>query len=146
MGFAQQRARIGAAQHPEPSGNRPTVLIGRSCWTSPSALRRAAAYTSCTKRPGTARITRLYAAANTGTYKYLKPRDYLSGHSNFTVTCTVRSFRLGAIDGDRSRKGRRAVAVIRTKLRLNLESTYSSPRQREVSQDLPRQLCFNLLD
>jgi hypothetical protein len=38
-----------------------------------------------------------------GTYKYLKVREFISGCAAFTVTSTAKNFRLRAIDGDRSR-------------------------------------------
>jgi hypothetical protein len=36
-----------------------------------------------------------------GTYNHLKIQDFLSGYATFTVTSTAKTFRLGAIVGDR---------------------------------------------
>jgi hypothetical protein len=35
-----------------------------------------------------------------GKYKHQKDNDFVAGHSNFTVICTVKKFRLGAIDAE----------------------------------------------
>ena len=35
-----------------------------------------------------------------GTCKYLKDKDFVPRHSNFTVISTVRNFRLAPTDGD----------------------------------------------
>jgi hypothetical protein len=39
-----------------------------------------------------------------GTYKHLKVQEFLSGYGAFTVTSTAKTFRLRAIDGDRSQR------------------------------------------
>jgi hypothetical protein len=49
-----------------------------------------------------------------GTSKYLKANDIASGRANITVMLTVRKFRLDAIEVDRCRKGRGALAVMRS--------------------------------
>ena len=49
-----------------------------------------------------------------GTSKYLKADDIASGRANITVMLTVRKFRLDAIEVDRCRKGRGALAVMRS--------------------------------
>jgi len=47
------------------------------------------------------------------THKDLNPRDFLPGYAKLTVRTSDENFRLGAIDGDRCRKGRTATAAVR---------------------------------
>ena len=74
--------RIGAAQHPEPSGNRPTVLIALSHPSSEPPLPSRAHYglSPPELRAPTQPLTR-----KEGVFTHAKPSraiDFMSGHRN----------------------------------------------------------------